>query len=118
MNDLISMPYIESFVGYADEVFMSNNLEKIRLNSQFEMQLTFRDEVQTEQYIIVGLFENKELLWKEPYKGKGEEFLLGNREDMLSVLIIDETKTQVLEYEMKGYKQIKEMITKMVKAHV
>ncbi|WZL74691.1 hypothetical protein QBE52_08385 [Clostridiaceae bacterium 35-E11] len=118
MNEFIRVPYIESLIGYANEVLMNDNLEQIRFNSRFEMQLTFSDETQTEKYIIVGMFKDKELLQKEAYKGSNEEFLLGNREDMLSVLIMNETKTQVLEYEMKAYKQVKEMMTKMVKAQL
>jgi hypothetical protein len=110
------MPYLERFIGYADEVHMSDNLEKVKLGSEDEMELVFKDEEGGTAYCVIGVFKGKEILMKEPYKEDNLEYLLGQRDDLVTLLVIDEEETRVFEFgednEEDAYNKIHEILKK------
>lgn len=110
------MPYLERFIGYADEVHMSDNLDKVRLGTEDEMELVFKDDDQGSRYCVIGVFKGKEILMKEPYREDSLEYLLGQRDDLVTLLVIDEEETRVFEFdqanEQHAYEKIKEILKK------
>ncbi|MFT9497813.1 hypothetical protein [Anaerosolibacter sp.] len=97
--EFIRMPYLERFIGYADEVHMSDNLDKVKLGSEDEMELVFKDEEDGAAYCVIGVFKGKEILMKEPYREDDLQYLLGQRDDLITLLVIDEEETRVFEYD-------------------
>ncbi|MBB6215635.1 hypothetical protein HNQ80_001724 [Anaerosolibacter carboniphilus] len=114
--EFIKMPYLERFIGYADEVHMSDNLDKVRLGTEDEMELVFKDDDQGSRYCVIGVFKGKEILMKEPYREDSLEYLLGQRDDLVTLLVIDEEETRVFEFdqanEQHAYEKIKEILKK------
>ncbi|MFZ5965968.1 MAG: hypothetical protein ACOYVK_02165 [Bacillota bacterium] len=116
MQEFFKVDYIERFIGYADAVHMSDNLEKIKFSSDFELELCFKEGNEDDSFIIIGVFNDKEILYKEQYKNEKGGYLLGFREGMTTLMIINENETQIIEeediYEKKLEKRIQGLLRK------
>ena len=118
MKEFVKVPFVERLIGYADEVRMSINLDGIGFNNEYELKLKFKEKSDNERYLIMGIFIHKEILLKEPYRGEELTYLLGYRENVLSILKIDEKDSEVLEYDMGEWEKADKMISTMVNEYI